>query len=189
MTPYESFQLFNALKLHFQSPSYDYFKYQGKTRSDIRSFEVRRDKHQFYKLSKHRDPQGLIIANFVQGAGSWIGDLFTEEAGQRYNDWLARQQSITYRFQSDLGKLEDDFKSHFRVKAGQHPSLLVLVKRGDVSIETLTILNNLLTFFPIWDKRIEDPVLWPNIRDRCLKYSSFIKYDKTKIKQIVKDLL
>lgn len=189
MTPYESYQLYNALKLHFTSPSYDYFKYQGKTRSDHRAFEVRRDKYQFYKLSKHRDPQGLIVSNFIAGAGNWIGDLFTDEAGERYNGWLSRQQSITYRFQSDMERLEDDFKSHFRVKAGQHPSLLVFVKRGDISIETLAILNNLLTFFPVWDKKIEDPVLWPNIRDRCLKYSPFIKYDNTKIKKIVKDLI
>ena len=189
MTPYEAFQLYTALRLHFTSSSYDYFKYQGKTRTDHRVFERRKDKYHFYKLSKHRDPQGLIVSNFAEGNGSWIGDLLTEEAGERYTNWLSRQQSLTYQFSSDLGRFDDNFVSHFKVKEGQHPDILVALKRGEISIETLAILNNLLNFFPIWDKKISDPVLWPNVRDRCLKYSPFIKYDKTKVKQILKDLL
>lgn len=189
MTPYECFQLYNALKLHFTSPSYDFFKYQGKTRSDHRVFEKRRDKYHFYKLSKHRDPQGLIVANLAQGTGSWVGDLLTEEAGERYTNYVARQQSLTYTIKSELERLGDGFKSAFKVREGQHPPLLVAYRRGELSIETLTILNNLLNFFPIWDKKISDPVLWPNVRDRCLKYSPFIKYDKTKVKQILRDLL
>lgn len=189
MTPYECFQLYNALKLHFTNPSYDYFKYQGKTRIDHRVFERRKDKYQFYKLSKHRDPQGLIVANFAAGSAGWIGDLLTEEANDRYTDWLGRQQSITYRFQSDMEKLADNLKSNFQVKEGQHPPLLVYVKRGVISIETLTILNELLSFFPTWDIKINDTVLWPNIRNRCLKYAPFITYDRVKIKQILKNLL
>ena len=190
MTPYEAYQLFLAIKMHFTQKSYDFFRYNGKVRTDHRAFERRRDKYQFYKLSKHRDPLGYLVANFTApDSTKWVGDLFTEEGGRNYDEWLARQQSITYRFKSDLGKVADDFRESFRVDKGQHPPLLVAFKRGDISLESLTILNNLLTFFPMWDKRITDTVLWPSIRDKCIKYAPFINYDKQKTKQIVKDLL
>lgn len=190
MTPYESYQLFLAIKMHFTQPSYDFFKYNGKVRTDHRAFERRRDKYQFYKLSKHRDPHGYLIANFSAGhGGKWVGDLLGDDSERVYDEWLARQQSLSYRFKSDICQFEVDFREVFRVNNGQHPPLLVAFKRGDISVETLAILNNLLTFFPIWDKKIEDTILWPSIRDRCTKYAPFINYDKDKIKQIVKDLL
>lgn len=188
MTPYEAYQLFLGIKMHFTQPSYDYIKYGGKVNATLDSFNRRRDKYHFAKLAKHREPATYLLAQFVSGEfAGWVGDLFTEEAERRYTDYVARVQSLTYNFQSDLRKFDDDFTSKFKVKGGQHPEALVMLRRGDISIETLTILNNLLNFFPIWDTRIEDTILWPSVRDRCLKYKPFLVYDKTKIKQLVRE--
>lgn len=38
MTPFECFNLYHALKLHFTS-DYDFIKYNGKTNVSIKSFE------------------------------------------------------------------------------------------------------------------------------------------------------
>lgn len=190
MTPFEAYKLYLAVKMHFTQPQYDFIKYNGKVNAKIDSFHKRRDKHQFAKLAKHKDPLGYLISQFVAGFGNgWIGDLFTEEAGARYTEYLARQQSLSYNFLSELSRLDDDFLSNFRVKDGQHPPLLVLFKRGVVSIETLTILNNCLNFFPVWDNKIEDTIIWPSIRDRCLKYKSFLHYDKAKIKSFLRPVM
>ena len=51
MTGYETFALFNSLKLHFNRESYDYFKYNGKSNISVDAFENRRDKYHFHKLS------------------------------------------------------------------------------------------------------------------------------------------
>jgi hypothetical protein len=56
MTPFESYTTFLALKNHFTTDSYDYIKYNGKVGAKPSSFDVRKDKYQFYKLSKHKDP-------------------------------------------------------------------------------------------------------------------------------------
>jgi hypothetical protein len=190
MTPYETYQLFLAIKSHFNNQKYDFFRYGGKVRADHKSFEKRRDKHQFYKLSKHDDPLGYLVANFVSSRSvRWVGDLFDEENERIYLEWLTRKQTIGYQFKSDLGKLGEGFRDSFKVKDGQHPPLLVAFKRGDISIETLSILNDLLNFFPYWDKKINETVLWPSIRDKCIKYAPFVRYDKQKIKQIVRNLL
>ena len=190
MKPFEAYKLFLAVKMHFTQPQYDFFKYNGKVNANIQSFEKRRDKYHFAKLAKHKDPLGYLVSQYVTGNFTgWIGDLFTEEAERVYTDYLARQQSLTYRFNSDLETISEDFLSYFKVKDGQHPPLLVLLKRGNVSIETVTILNDQLNFFKFWDTRIDDTVIWPSIRERCLKYRPFIRYDKAKIKSLIRPLM
>lgn len=190
MTPYEAYQLFLALKMHFTQPQYDYFKYNGKVNATIQTYEKRRDKFQFAKLAKHKDPMGYLVAQYAAGNFTgWVGDLFGEEGERVYTEYLARRQSLAYLFQSDLEKLEEDFVSKFKVKNGQHPELLVMLRQSNISIETFTILNNLLIFFPIWDKKILDTVVWPAYRDRSLKYSSFISFDKSKYKSFIRPLV
>jgi hypothetical protein len=190
MTSFEAYQLFLSIKMHFTQPNYDFFKYQGKVNASFDSFNKRRDKYYFAKLAKHKDALGYLVAQYASGNfAGWVRDLFTEEAEQIYTQYLARQQSITYNFQTDIQKLENGFISKFKVVGGQHPEILTMLKRSSISIETFTILDIHLKFFTLWDTRIEDTVLWPSIRDRCLKYRPFIKYDKEKIKSIIRPLM
>lgn len=190
MTPFEAYKLFLAVKMHFTQPSYNFFKYNGKVNANLDSFNKRRDKFHFAKLAKHKDPLGYLAAQYVTGNfNGWVGDLFTEETDLIYTQYQARQQSITYNFQSDLTKLEEGFISKFKVKDGQHPEALVMFRRGKISIETFTILNNILHFFQLWDIRIDDTVIWPSIRERCLKYEPFLYYDKAKIKSLIRPLM
>lgn len=190
MTPFEAYKLYMAVKMHFTQPSYDYFKYNGKTNVNQESFNRRKDKYQFQKLSRHKDARHYLVANFISSDGSkWVGDLLSDESRQHYTDWLKRTESLTYNFNQELSSIEDDFMSYFACKDGQHPKLLVLYKQGKISIETLTILNEMLSFFPIWDKKITDTIIWPSIRDKCVKYQPFLKYDKNKIKSLVKRVL
>lgn len=189
MNPFEAYQLYSALKLHFTTP-YDYFKYNGKTNVTFDAFNRRRDKFQYNKLSKQRDPQGFIVANFISDCPpKWIGDLNTDEANERYVQFLARTQSLTYRFDTEVRGLSRPLVSGFKTKNGQFPEVLVKFRHGDISIETLTILNNHLNVFPIWDKKINDTILWPSMRDRCLNYQPFLKYDVGKIKGILADVM
>jgi hypothetical protein len=188
MTAYEAYQTFLAIKQHFTS-SYDYFKYGGKVKANQSSFEQRRDKFYFQKLSRHRDLRGFLVANFALRDIKWVGELITDEAESVYREWQKRNESLTYIVTEELSLLEDDFISFFKVKEGQHPKLLSLFKQNKISAETLCILNNLLSFFELWDKKIEDPVIWPTIRDRLLNYQPFVQYDKSKLKKVVKQLM
>ena len=190
MTPFEAYKLFLAVKMHFTQPQYDFFKYNGKVNATLDSFNRRRDKYHFAKLGKHKDALGYLVAQYTTGNFTgWAGDLFTDEAERIYTQYLARQQSITYNFQSDITKLEDGFISKFKVRDGQHPEALVMFRRANISIETFTILNDILNFFQLWDTRIDDTVIWPSIRERCLKYRPFLHYDKAKIKSIIRPLI
>lgn len=79
MTPFEAYKTYVSLKNHFTKESYDYFKYGGKGKFSESSFEVRKDKYFFYKLSKQKDLVNYIVSNFVVNENLWVGDLVNEE--------------------------------------------------------------------------------------------------------------
>lgn len=187
MQPFEAYTTFLALKNHFTT-DYDYVKYNGKVGAKPASFHVRKDKYQFYKLSKHKDPLKYLVANFIDGDLKWIGDLFSDESDKVYNNWLKRQQSLSYIFEQDLNKLCTNFNDNVIVKNGQHPHLLKQYLRREISIETIIILNDIFGFFGHWNKKIDDTVLWPSIYKKLQKYKPFFHYDAFKCRNIVKNV-
>ena len=72
MTPYECYVDYLALKRHFTTESYDYFKYKGKVSAKKDAFDKRKDKFFFEKLSRNRDPHGIILANLLKSNDIWV---------------------------------------------------------------------------------------------------------------------
>lgn len=179
--------MYVALKNHFSSNTYDYFKYGGKTRASLSSYETRKDKYFFEKLARKREVESFILANIVeQGAAVWVGNLANEQqAEEYYRLWQKRQQSFTYLFKQDLDKLLTPYDANFIVVDGQHPPLLKQYVRQEISIETLCVLNTLSNFTKYWSRKIEDTVIWPEIAKKIKKYTPFVKFDKQVAKQIV----
>ena len=187
MNAFDAYKKYLALKQHFGQKGYDYVKYHGKVNATESSFQVRRDKYQFHKLSKHEDLERFLVSNFIARDIKWVGDLLDETANDTYMNWLKYQQSITYNFTNEINKLLTNFQDNLIVKDGQHPSLLKQYRRGDVSIETILIIDDIVNFFPYWDKTIEDNVLWPSVRMKMLKYKPFLLFDSGKCKKILED--
>lgn len=186
VSPFEAYRTYLALKQHFTKPGYDFFKYNGKVNVQQSSFEVRKDKYQFYKLSKHKDPLNYLVSNFVYNDIKWIGDLFSDPSKDAYTNWLKYQQAITYNFTNELNKLLTKFNDNFIVTNGQHPHLLKLYKTNEISLETLIILDDILGFTKHWNNQIDDTIIWPTIYQKMVKYRPFITYDKFKCRKIVK---
>ena len=189
MNGYETYKCYIALKNHFNSDTYDYFRYGGKTRANKVSFERRHDKYFFEKLARHKDPVKFILANIIeQGPDVWVGDMTSEQQAEtNYNKWLGIQQSLSYRFKQDLEEIEDPLNDNLIVQNGQHPVLLQMYIHNTITIETLIILNDLCKFFGHWNKRIEDTVVWPRIYKTCKKYRPFMEFDRNKFKQMTID--
>ena len=188
MTPFEAYKLYNAISMHFTTDSYDYFKYNGKVRADEYTFESRKDKYMFYKLSKHENPVTFLVANFAEGKKVWVGDLFSKDKDLAYNEFLRRKQSLTYIFETDIDKLLEDFDKNFQVPDdGDYPYLLKLLTRKKIAKESFIIMNDCLRFFGLWNKKITDPVLWPQIAMNCKKLYPFMEYNKEKYCKILRD--
>jgi hypothetical protein len=192
---FSAFALYNAIRLHFDSDSYDFFKYNGKTNVSKSSFTQRKDKYTFYKLSRKYSLEELkyfYISNFLNKNVNWVGDIAGPEGETIYKEWQSRNQSLTYNFEQDIICIlerEESLDSIFKVSDSQYPILLTIAMQKDIMIETFIILNDILNFFPIWSKKIDDTIIWPSIKRKCEKYGPFIQYDKVKFRNILKQSL
>jgi hypothetical protein len=196
MTGYEVFCLYQSLKLHFSQESYDYFKYQGKSRVTIESFENRKDKWHFSKLSRKFNNKDecidYLVANFLENDKVWVGTLLTEEAEAIYRQRQKVIQSLSYTFENDCSHLFGDNTDPnviIRVTDGEHPILLKKAMQKAIQIETLCLLNSMLNFLPMWKSRINDTIIWPIWQMKMLKYAAFLPTDVLKYKLILKKVI
>jgi len=196
-TGFAAYALWNALKLHFTSESYDYFKYNGKTNVSKQTFTTNKSKYQFYKLSRKYNLEELknfYIANFIQGKGDWVGDLL-QDGDENYTKWQKTQQSLTYTFENDIMYMFDSvdgaefwhIDDYFKPVDGGWPMLITKMMHEKISLETVCILGDILGCMPKWEKQITEDIIWPTHRRIIKKYTPFILYDKEKYKQILKE--
>jgi hypothetical protein len=188
MSAFECFKEYIALKNHFSKPSYDYFKYNGKTGMKVSTFEGRKDKLFFQKLAKHSDPRNFLIANLSENERAWIKNLaYSEEAETVYKTWLKRQQSLTYLFKQELGKLDSDFNRNFLCKSNEHPLLLKKFLGKEISLETMCLLLEFSGAKKHWDTQMQYDLVYDGVKTKIEKYTPFINCDKEKLKKIVLD--
>ena len=183
---FEAYVYFQAIKRHFTS-NYDFFKYNGKVKANAQSFETRKDKFFFYRLSKLPEAKELILANMIKDPKIWVGELLEDKAKEIYHDWKKRKESLGYIFRQDLSELNEDDPNSDIITNGDHPKLLKLYMRNLIHIETLIILDDLMNIFSYWNKNIQDTIIWPDINTLCKNYKPFMEYDKLKMKKIILD--
>lgn len=186
-TGFAAFAMFNAIKLHFTSDSYDYFKYNGKTNVSKQTFSTRKDKYSFYRLSRKfnlDELKNFYIANFLVEDIQWVGDITGPEGDENYKKWQKVQQSLTYTFENDTIYLFDKYKpgEMFKV-SGSYPNLLKELMEGNIHIETVVYMNIMMGFLPVWKKEIEDDIVWPNWEMKMRKYQPFL-FDQSRIQKL-----
>ena len=98
-------------------------------------------------------------------------------------------QSLSFKFSNEIEELvnlEPNFDKIFETNGG-HPLLLKQYFSGQLSLESLVILNKVLNFVPVFDKQIKDPVVWPDLKRKVVKYEPFLSIDTPKYKKILYD--
>lgn len=194
MTPFDAYKTYIALKNHFSKPNYDYIRYSGKTRASIESFNKRKDKYWYEKLSRQKSDEEIknfFIANFVNAndpSSLWIGDII--RTGETcYSEWSKRQQSLRYIFKEQSDTLLSSYNLDDLFDASrQHPPVLKTFLSGDVSIETLVIYEKIFSFTKDLDKKLFDPV-WEIVSLKIKKYSPFLNIDVFSYKKILKEIV
>ena len=182
---YDAYTLYLGIKLHFYSNDYDFVKYNGKVKADIKSFLKRKDKYHFGKLfrtHKH-ELQDFYIANLSK-KDLWAGDLLNEECVKVYKEWKKNNQKLSYLFETEVNDLlsKKDIQKVLEVKNGQHPILLKEFMAKKVSLETICIMDEIIGFTKDWDKLITERIVYPEIHTKINKYKSFIEFDRVKYK-------
>ena len=97
-------------------------------------------------------------------------------------------QALTYSFTNEIGSLmsQDNPNDLLMSHDGDYPLLLSKLLQDDVSIETVCIMNSIMNFVIMWDKKIADTIHYPKISKTIKKYTPFIKVEQTKYKIILK---
>ena len=181
---FEAYKDYVAIKNHFSKADYDYIKYNGKTGLKHSSFQNRKDKIFFEKLSKRADYHDFLIANLSENHRLWIRDLaYSDEAEKRFTEWKKRNQALMYNFKNDFKKILEEPKGR------QHPPALRLFLGGEISLESLCIFVDLTDAIKQWDAKLEYDPIWEETKLRVVKYTPFIKYDKNKVKQVMLDIM
>lgn len=189
---FEAYEMYTGLKWHF-SGNYDYVKYGGKTKVTKEQFMLRKDKYSFYKLSrkyKREELFGFYVANFLKKPNTWVNDLLTEDADSEYVLWLRIQQSLSYIFEQNLDFLLEQVNvpdELLKVVDGQYPLLYNFYLQDKVYLETVVILDDIMNFIPMWSKKVDDDIIFPDFAKKCEKYKPFLNYDKVKMKRILKE--
>ena len=195
VTPFETYRTYLSMKSHFTNPKYDFFKYGGKSRATMASFNKRKDKYWFEKTSrKYSDQQILdfLLANFVitdNPQNLWIREIIN--SGERnYADWMRRKQSLTYLFKEQSNELlsNNDLNEVFNCSKNKHPVVLKKYLGGEISLETLTILEKVFSFVKNFDKKLKDPV-WESVSMKIKKYIPFININVFHYKKILKEVI
>lgn len=189
---YDAYRYYMAVKMHFESESYDILKYNYKTSVNERAFWKRRDKYHFSKVAnKFNDVSELIsffVANFVNGK-KWVGDMLTDETP--WTEFQKRHQSLSYTFEQDLNTLseqvDESFDDLFKVtNDSPYPMVVDRYLAGDVCIETLVILYQLTKFLD--HVKVADTIVYPDVSKKVRKYATFVSPDPTKMREIVMKL-
>ncbi len=194
VTPFETYQHYLSLKNHFTNPKYDFFKYGAKTRASLTSFNKRKDKYWFEKTSrKYSDKEvvDFLVSNFISTDNPqsiWIGEIINS-GEKNYQEWMKRQQSLSYLFKEQSTELFSEIKLEDALNCSKgHPPVLKKFLSGNISLETLVIYDIIFLFGNVFDKKFLDPV-WETVSLKIKKYKPFIHIDVFSYKRILRDII
>jgi len=188
--PFESYKLYNALKLHFEG-SYDAIKYNYKTNVTPKSFLNRKDKYFFAKLAKKYNGslKEFYVSQFINEQ-KYVGDMMDSEAESYYATYKKIKESIHRVFSIDINKIIDinigvKFDNLFTSVDGQQPMIVQMWMQEDITLETVVILNSILGFVQREDSKISDTIIWPDNKRKIEKYTPFVNFSKDKCQRLM----
>ena len=194
VTPFETYQSYLSMKSHFTNRKYDFFRYGGKSRATMASFNKRKDKYWFEKTSRKYPDKEIVeflVSNFISADNPqtlWIGEIMN--SGEKvYSEWSKTQQSLGYIFKDKITDLLDNnnLEKLFDCSTG-HPLLLKKYLSGELNLEILVILEHIFHFVKDFDSKLSDPV-WETVSMKITKYTPFINIDVFQYKKVLREIV
>lgn len=184
-------EIFQALKLHYESPKYDYFKYNGRLRTQPKNPDKKFNGLALRLLTQDK-VENFFAANIIEkfiknnSIPNYVGEYYNKQAIQTLQKWqlFHDDQSIAFI---------EYIKSKTRLKTilfkGENMPLLYNdIYDGKVTID---IAANLLYHYPSieskWDQYKDDP-LYNSLHGVVMKHKNFIE-NKSFICQNLKKIL
>jgi hypothetical protein len=151
---YDAYITYLAFKLHFSSTTYNFFTYNGKTKSNPKSYENRKDRYHFEKIAARISKESYIermLVEYLENQNFWIKDILTADNKARHLAWRGYVEAFPYAFKSDLGKIKEycllneiEYNELFKTKGVTHPLIFKMYLRKDIRLETFICVDNLI---------------------------------------------
>jgi len=182
MEPIDVYLMYCAMKAHFGKSDYDFVTYKGKTRIKRDTFYKRKDRSFFARLSRkyktELEIKNYFVANFIKDKKGYIANFSNEN----YESWKLKRQGFFDMFDVEMTPLVQAFENLFRIEKNQHPKLMKEFLGGRVSLETMIILEELVSYKKAWDKQLEDDIIWLDLRNLMDNYERFLTIDQEQYK-------
>ena len=92
---------------------------------------------------------------------------------------------MTYLFENESMFInKNNFEDLFSIKGHSHPEILKIYLQGNISIESMVILDVMLKYSKKFDKKLLDPV-WETVGMKIQKYKPFLNINVDKFKKIL----
>lgn len=184
ISPERVYETYKAITLHFKKDSnYDAFKFSFKgPRMKRESLESSKNKWTLEKLARTYPRKNDLILYFLANTlagNSWIGGMSAET----YQEWLGKIQRLDYTFKTEMSNLAEICNERHltfdqAIMPSDHsdfPLIYTLHQRKELSLESLVILESLISFTKGMYK-ITDPLeIISDISNKIQKYMPFLR--------------
>jgi len=202
---FRAWKTYHGMYLHFTG-SYDYFKYFGNaTWGTIASMEKYFAKHEhqtgfswqrgFFtslgkKITKEHDLIYYYLSQLTRGK-----NYPTEFLWDYYDEYRIKMESFTLHLQRNMKVIVEYMKEYdmkfnelFECDGINHPPILKLLLGEDISLETFTVLDIILGFTKIVDKKLIDPI-WRDQKTLCYNYKPFLEVNVDEKRRLIRKVL
>ena len=202
---FRAWKTYHGMYLHFTG-SYDYFKYFGNaTWGTIASMEKYFAKHEhqtgfswqrgFFaslgkKMTKEHDLIYYYLSQLTRGK-----NYPTEFLDDYYDEYRIKMESFSLHLQRNMKVVVEymreydlKFNELFECDGINHPPILKLLLGEDISLETFTVLDIILGFTKILDKKLIDPI-WRDQKTLCYNYKPFLEVNVDEKRRLIRKVL
>lgn len=193
---FQSYKLYLILVNAFKK-GYDPIKYSWKIRVQQNSFEKRKDKYFFDKISKQFDifeQQKIFMVNLLANQEQWIGDMLNQDSIMFYRKYMSRFNDLSILFKEDLQNLilfckqkGRTFKGLFIIEDNKEPMIFKLLQNDSISYETFILLDQYFNIIDNLDKT--NNFIWDQYSIRIKAYKNLFVVDKQEVIDILKESL
>jgi len=202
---FRAWKTYHGMYLHFTG-SYDYFKYFGNAPwGTIASMEkyFAKYEHQtgfswqrgFFtslgkKMTKEHDLIYYYLSQLTRGK-----NYPTEFLDDYFDEYRIKMESFSLHLQRNMKVVVEYMKEYdmkfnelFECDGINHPPILKLLLGEDISLETFTVLDIILGFTKIVDKKLIDPI-WRDQKTLCYNYKPFLEVNVDEKRRLIRKVL
>lgn len=192
------YRLYLMLKNHFNGKC-DVIKYNWSIRVSDKSYQKRKDRYFFERLSEKYNLKELVllmISNMVSNQDAWIGDLSDSDAIDFYRSYVVKLKSVRDTIEEDLGSIYYFSKKlnitlnqviNYNEKMGSS-YLLKLLQSQIITAETFLFLDSFLGIINKYDSEMSG-IIWENYSTKLNAYKKLLIIDKETAKNLFKETI